>query len=176
MIVRRRDQECEAQDLTPEQNSSLARDLREHRRADMAFASRARDQLAELLDARPLPLDPVVDRAVELGAAAARQEIDPKLFEVAREAGGQQPLPLIGGNEARDLLLRPVEAERFAKPGISARDGELVDLAARGERGDAEHAVELVEAHQAADDVLARAERDQAVAPGGGLVANFGRG
>ena len=37
-----------------------------------------------------------------------------------------------------------------------------------------EHAVELVQADQAAHDVLARAERDQPVAPRRGFVADFG--
>ena len=94
-------------------------------------------------------LDPIVDRPVGIVAAAARQEIDAQLLEIAREAGGQQPLPLVGGNEARDLLLRPVEAERLAEPGVGAGQRELVELLARGERGDAEHAVELVTAGRA---------------------------
>ena len=115
----------------------------------------------------------LVDRTVRIVTAAPRQELDAQLLEIARQAGGQQPLPLVGGDEARDLLLRPVEAERLAEPGVGASHRELVDLAARGERGNPEHAVELVQADEPADDVLACAERDQSVAPGGGFVAHL---
>ena len=88
---------------------------------------RAADQLAELCDARGIALDPALDRRVGILVAAAREEIDPQLLEVAGQAGGQQPLPLVGGNEARDLLLRPVEPERFAEPDVGAGQGQLVD-------------------------------------------------
>src|SRR4029079_13547898 len=136
-----------------EQNSRLAGDLSEHRRAHMTFAPGARDQLPELVDAGLLAIDPIVHRRIELGTAAPRQEVDPKLLEIARQACGQQSFPLIGWNEAGNLLLRPVEAERFAKASVGASDLELIDLAPGGERSDSEHAIELIETHQAADDV-----------------------
>jgi len=140
----------------------------------MPFAPRAGDELTELLDPRPLLLDPFLDARIEHRAAAARQELDPELLEIARQAGGQQPLPLVGRDEAGDLLLRPVEPERFAEPGVGAGQRQLVDFLAGGERGDSEYSVELVQADQAAHDLVACAERDQAVAASGGFVADFG--
>src|SRR6476661_8921829 len=102
--------------LAGQQNSRLPRDLREHRRADMAFGAGARDEQSELVDPVLMPGDPFVDLRVELRSAQARQELDAQLLEVAGEAGGEQPLPLVRGHEARDLLLRPVEPERLAEP------------------------------------------------------------
>src|SRR6476659_7076846 len=111
-----------------EQDPRLSGDLGEHRRADMSFGAGTSDQLPELVDPRAMRFDPVLDAGVGL-APAARQELDPKLLEIAREPGRQQPLPLVGGNEAGDLLLRPVEAKRLAEPRIGSGERELVDLA-----------------------------------------------
>jgi hypothetical protein len=71
-----------------EENPRLAGDLRKHRRADMAFAMRTGDQLAELVDPFALRLGEVVHRFVGI-AADPREEIDAKLLEVACEARGQ---------------------------------------------------------------------------------------
>ena len=73
-------------------------------------------------------LDPSIDALVEITAAAAGQEFDPQLLEIACEAGGEQPLPLVARHEAVDLLLRPIEAERLAETGVGAGDDQLVDL------------------------------------------------
>src|SRR5688572_25700138 len=95
--------------LSSEQYSRLAGDLRQHRRADRGRDPRAADQLAELRRARGIALDPFLDRRFRILVATARQELDPQLLEVAGQAGAQQPLPLVGGNEAPDLALRPIE-------------------------------------------------------------------
>ena len=55
-----------------------------------------------------LPRRPFVD-APSISCRGAGQELDPQLLEIAREAGGEQSLPLVGRDEARDLLLRPIE-------------------------------------------------------------------
>src|SRR6185437_16165994 len=139
----------------------------------MALAACAGDELPELVDTGAMLLDIAVDAIVEVASAAAREEVDPQLFEIARETGGEQPLPLVGGNEPSDLLLRPVEAERFAETRVGAGDRKLVELVAGGQRRNAEHPVEVVRPHQAANDLLAGAEREQAIAPRGGFVAHL---
>ena len=45
----------------------------------------------------PVALDPALDRLDRVGAARRDEELEPQLLEIAREAGGQQPLPLVGG-------------------------------------------------------------------------------
>src|SRR5260221_11785908 len=157
-----------------EQVPRLAGDLRQHRCADIALAARAPDKLTELVDAVAVAGNPLFDSAIDVATAAPAEELDAQLLEIAREAGRKQPLPLVGGNEAGDLLLRPVEAERFAEPGVGAGRFELVELLARRQRGDPEYAVELVQADEQADDVVAGAERDQPVASSGGFVLHFG--
>ena len=140
----------------------------------MALAARASDQPAELVDARLVLDDPMLDSGVDRLAPAAAEEIDAELLEIAGEACGQQPLPLIAGYVARDLLLGPIKSKRFAKARVGASRFKLVDLLARGERSDAEHAVELIEPDENAHDVIACTERDQAIAPGNRLVADLG--
>ena len=128
-----------------EEDARLSGDLREHRRADMALrCGRGATSSRNWSIRSPCFATHSSTPSIDVLAAAPRQELDPQLLEIAREAGGQQPLPLVGGNEASDLLLRPIEAERFAEPGVGAGRFELVELVARSERGDAEHAVELV--------------------------------
>src|SRR5205085_288230 len=122
----------------------LTRDLRKHRRADMSFAARSADEFAELIDALTMVGDPLLDAVINVGAAATPEKFNSKLLEVAREAGGEQPLPLVGSDEPGDLLLRPVEAERLAEARVGAGRLELVELLAGRQRGNAEHAVELV--------------------------------
>src|SRR6476660_8516923 len=102
--------------LAAEKDPRLPRDLREHRRADMSLDTRALNELAELVDPSSLLVDPFLYSRINIFAAAAREELDPQLLEVAGKPGGQQAFPLIGGDETRDLLLRPVEAERLAQP------------------------------------------------------------
>src|SRR6185312_853657 len=92
----------------PEKNPRLSGDLRKHRRARMTFASRPAHKLPELVDPVAMPGDPFLDPVIDVRAAAARQEFDPQLLKVAGETGREQPLPLVGRNEPRDLLLRPV--------------------------------------------------------------------
>ena len=53
-----------------------------------------------------------------IAVASARKEFEPQLLEIALQTGDQQALPLVGRLEPRDLLLRPVEAERLTKLGI----------------------------------------------------------
>jgi len=139
----------------------------------MTLAASARDQLAELGDSRGMFRDPILDAAVDVGTAAAREELNAELLEIPRKAGREQPLPLVGGNETRNLLLRPVEAERFAEPRVGARRFELIELVARSERGDAEHAVQLIKADKPANDVVAGAERDEPVAARSRFIANL---
>src|SRR5437763_4852933 len=157
-----------------EQNPRLARDLREHRRADMAFAACATDELSELGNGRAMVGDPLLDAAIDVAAPAAAEEFNSQLLEVAREPGGEQPLPLVGGDEAGDLLLRPIEPQRLAEAGVGAGCLELIELLPRRQRGDSEHAVELVEAYQEADDIVACAQRDQPVAACGGFILDLG--
>ena len=126
----------------------------------MPLAAGTADELAELGDAVTMLADPPFDAVVDVPAAAAAEELDAQLLEVAGKAGSQQPLPLVRRNEASELLLRPIEAQRLAEPSIRARSLQFVELLARLERGDAEHAVKLVEAHQQAHDILAGAERN----------------
>src|SRR6185312_3883697 len=159
---------------TPEKNPRLSGDLRKHRRARMTFSSRPAHKLPELVDPVAMPGDPFLNSVIDVRAAAARQEFDPQLLEIAGETGREQPLPLIGGHEARDLLLRPVETERFAEPGVGAGRFKLVELVARGQRRDSKHAVELVKANEALHDIVARAERDQPVTPGRRLILDLG--
>ena len=97
----------------------------------MAFRASSRDQLTELVDAGALLLNPFVDRLGWVLVANPRQELDPKLLEIARQARGEESLPLIGGNEAGDLLLCPVEAERLAQPRVGAgQRAPVVNVAA----------------------------------------------
>src|SRR3954447_16048764 len=117
---------CSETRLAPEQDSRLSGDLREHRSADVALGPGAADELAELVDARALLGNPCVDGCIGVIASAARQKLDAQLLEIARKTGGEKPLPLVGGNEPCDLLLRPVEAERFAEARISAGQCKLV--------------------------------------------------
>src|SRR5215203_3493874 len=128
------------------QDARLVGDLRQHWGRDVALAARAVDQRPELGNARRLLTDPSFDEGVWIGAALPGEEIDPELLEVAAQASGQQPLPLVARNEARDLLLRPIETKRFAEHGVSAGQGEFVNLATGRERGDPEDAVELKQA------------------------------
>src|SRR4051812_11310785 len=118
--------------LAGEENPCLARDLGKHRRTHMAFGARTRDEHAELIEARTLPLDPLVDRPVRLLVAHPGQKLDPELLEVASTAGRLQPLPLMGGAEARDLLLRPVEGHGLAKAGVATGQSQFIGLAPRG--------------------------------------------
>ena len=71
--------------------------------------------MAELLDARRLIGDPRLDRRGGIAAAALIDEIEPQLLEIARQAGGQQPFPLVGGLEMLGGIVRPIEPERFAE-------------------------------------------------------------
>ncbi len=82
-----------------------------------------------------------------------------------------KPLPIVRRHVARDLLLRPVDPEHLAEPGIGAGDGQLVEFLAGAERGNPEHAIQFVEPDQPVDDLLAGAERVELRTPGGGLAA-----
>ena len=75
--------------LAAEQYPRLAGDLGEHRRADMAFGAGACHEGAELLDLALVLYDPVLDTGIDRVTAAAAQEVDSKLLEVARQAGRQ---------------------------------------------------------------------------------------
>ena len=85
----------------------------------------------------PCAVDPDIDRRERVVALAALEEIEPQLLEIAGEAGGEQPLPLVARLEAVGRVLRPVEAERLAELGVGAGQLDLVDadLAAQGRRG-----------------------------------------
>src|SRR4051794_16022545 len=173
-VIRIGDENCDAHGLAAEQDPRLPGNLREHWRAHMAFCASASDKLPELIDAGLIIADPVLDGDVGVFGAAARQKVDPELLEIARETGGQQTLPLIGGHEPRYLLLCPVEAECFAEARVSSRYGKLVDSLAGRKRRNREHSVELEKAHEPANDVVARAERDQTITTGRRFVANLG--
>ena len=80
---------------------------------------------------------------------------------------------MVGRNEARHLLLRPIETQRLAELSISSGQRKLVHLASRGERRNSEHSVELVQTDQPADDILTCPQCDEPVAPGGRFVADF---
>ena len=140
----------------------------------MAFGAGAREQLPELRDSGPLTGDPLLDCNIRLAGATVSQEVDAELFEIACQAGGEQPLPLIARHEARDLLLRPVEPEGFAELGVGVGQLQFVNFAARGKRYDPEYAVQFEQANQAAHDFLAGAESDQSISPGRRFVAHFG--
>jgi hypothetical protein len=70
--------------LAREKNPRLARDLGEHRRADLPFRASASDQLPELGDPVALLGDPLIDSGVRSIAGGAREEFDPQLLEIAR--------------------------------------------------------------------------------------------
>src|SRR6185437_9895086 len=157
-----------------EQDSRLGCDLSKHRRGHMALGARASDKISKVLDRGLMLADPLLDSLVDGPASAIAEEFDPELLEIAGQPGRQQPLPLIGGNEPRDLLLRPIEAERLAEARVGAGQFELIEMLAGGKSGDSENAVELIEANQQADDVIACAKREQPVAASDGLVADLG--
>ncbi len=62
--------------LAGEQNAGLAGDLGEHRDGYRAGAPRARDEPAELVDARLVALDPALDRGIGIGAPPAPEKVD----------------------------------------------------------------------------------------------------
>src|SRR3546814_4857372 len=62
--------------------------------------------------------DPFVDHGLGIAVLSFFEEFEPELLEVARETGGQEPLPLILRLEAVGRALRPVEPQRLAKLGI----------------------------------------------------------
>src|SRR6185369_9568050 len=128
--------------------------------AHLPLGPGAADELAELGDPRLLLGDPLVHGLVGLFAGGAREEFDAQLLEVTGKSGDQQPLPLVARNKPGDLLLRPVESERLAKTSVGASEGQFLDLAMLGECGDPEDAVQLVEANEPANDLLARTKRD----------------
>src|SRR4029453_14980657 len=96
--------------LSAKKDPRLVGDLRQHRRRHRAGGARLDDEAPELLDARRLPLDPVLRRRGYVRIAQAAEEIEPKLLEVAFEARDQQPFPRIGGEEARARPVSPIEA------------------------------------------------------------------
>ena len=53
------------------------------------------DDPAELVDPGALGRDPLVDGLGRLAAALALEEVEAELLEIAGEAGGEQPLPLV---------------------------------------------------------------------------------
>src|SRR6478609_6153672 len=114
-----------------QQNARLTRDLREHGRAHMRLRPGARDELAELIDAALILLDPLPDAIVDV-ATTVREELDPKLLEIARETRGKQAFPVIGRDEAGHLLLRPIQAERLAEQRIGLGCLQLIEALARG--------------------------------------------
>src|SRR5690348_5121474 len=147
--------------LAAEEYAGLSRDLREHRCAHMALASGPRDKLAELLDAPVILADPLLDSIVDIAPSAAPEELDAQLFEVAGKAGREQSFPLVRRDEAGNLLLGPVESERFTQTGVSPGCLELVEFVVRRERCHSEHSVELVQPDEAPHDIVARTKRDQ---------------
>src|SRR5438045_3432373 len=123
----------------------LPGDLREHRCAHVRLSPRARDELAELVDAGGIPFDPFLDAFIN-SAAAMRKELNAQLLEIARKACSQQALPMVGRNEAGDLLLGPIKSECFAETRVGLRRFQFVEALARGKRGYPEHTVQLVQA------------------------------
>ena len=115
------------------------------------------DQCLELGDPLRIALDPALDAFVGILAARSVEEVNSKLLEVADQAGGKQPLPIVARHVARDLLLGPVDAQHLAEAGVGSGDGKLVKLLAGPKRGNAEHAVQFIEPYQPVDDLLARA-------------------
>src|SRR5207237_1874919 len=121
---------------------------------------------AELVDAGGIPFDPFLDAFIN-SAAAMRKELKAQLLEIARKACSQQALPMVGRNEAGDLLLGPIKSECFAETRVGLRRFQFVEALARGKRGYPEHTVQLVQADQVTHDIVACAQRDQSVAAGG---------
>ena len=119
-------------------------------------------------------LDPALDALVGIVRPRAVEEFDPQLLEVAQQPRGEQALPLVGRHEPRDLLLRPVDPQHFAEPGVGARQRQRVDFLARPHRGDPRHPVEFEQADQRIDDLLARAELLELLAPHRRFAAHFG--
>ena len=102
--------------LTRQQHSRLGGDLGEHRRGRDRGGPRALDGLAELLDARSLLDHPFVDGGLGIHALTAAEELETQLLEIAGQACGQQPFPLVARLEMVGGILRPVETERLAQP------------------------------------------------------------
>src|SRR5207253_1517496 len=98
--------------------------------------SGAVDQAAELLDSWALAGDPLLDGGLGIALAAPLDEVEAELLEVAGQAGGEQPLPLVAGREAGRRALRPVERESLAEPRIGVGQGDLVDSEALAVSGD----------------------------------------
>jgi len=96
----------------------------------MALAARPGDEVAELVDPVAMFADPLLHSIVDIAAAAAPEKFDPQLLEIPCQPRGKQPLPLVGRHEAGNLLLRPIEAERFAEAGVSTCRLKLVELPA----------------------------------------------
>jgi hypothetical protein len=69
------------------------------------------------------------------------------LLEVAGEAGGEQPFPLVARLEIVGGVLRPVEAERLAQLGVGAGQLNLVDFLLLAQHGEPDRAVQLEQAH-----------------------------
>ena len=53
----------------------------------------------ELVDPRLLRLQPGFDRLQRIDPALAGEEVEPELLEIARQPGGQQPVPRVGRPE-----------------------------------------------------------------------------
>src|SRR4051794_30898597 len=139
----------------------------------MPLPASAVDQVSELIDACRLPFDEIVDRFIRM-AAHAREELNTQLLEIARKTCRQQTLPLVGGHKAGNLLLRPIQPKCLAEARVSARQRKFVDLLVRRESGNAEYAVQLVQAYETVNDVLACSKRDQPVAARRRFIADFG--
>ena len=93
--------------LASEENPRLARDLREHWRADVAFGPGAADQLAELIDTRALIANPCVDRGIGVvPEVAMRRNIHPAVRFVPLRGAPPSPVALVFRPRAHDAMLR----------------------------------------------------------------------
>ena len=97
--------------LPPQQHPGLGGDLGEHGGGGDRRVADAFDDPAELLHPGALRGDPLVDRLGRLAPALPVEEVEAELLEVAGEAGGQQPLPLVARLEVVRRTLRPIESQ-----------------------------------------------------------------
>ena len=89
----------------------------------------------ELVDTRGVAVDPLTGGRHYILITQAAEEIDPQLLEIPLEASDQHPLPRIGRDIARNLLLSPVEPKDLADVRIGFGQLKLVDLLSRRQSG-----------------------------------------
>jgi hypothetical protein len=92
------------------------------------------DGPAELIDARPLLGDPVIDHCLGIVAPPALQEFQPQLLEIPCQPRRQQAFPLVARREAVGGDLRPIEPERLAQLRVGASEDEHVRAELLAER------------------------------------------